>query len=485
MPGDQKLRPYYDPETFNAGYLVIFRPGVGLINTETQQEITASFGHGLSASKGSLLGSTIGINAAGQSRSSPPLLISSDKNYLNDLEILEYFDFSNILEVLKNLAANFMKTYCRILLSQPLDMVRLILQVGRFDFSPSVLSHSPLSNDLNATTIADDEEEVVDFFQSSSPVLAKTPASPRTLLVPKQKNANKIHPISQHTIDIMSSIAAKDGPLALFRGINASFIHYTLTHTIEAWLTGFLSPFLNIPDPFFLDLTHSTEPIKSLWLSVLACVLTGVVLMPLDLLKVRFMITPIHNSADTEALSPGAESVNRRSIRDSIRHYPRQYLLAPPPLITILTILYQFSTIVFRKSAPYLLFVKYNIDLYLAPSLFTVANLLLLITELFIKLPVENLLRKEQVRFLLQPKSLQQDMHRVVTIDKPDENLVVDFNAWDHEAGEHDLRSTLSLWTRIKKLELFNGWRVGVLNVIGFWGYNIFKTSSVMPEERL
>lgn len=534
MPGDSKLRPYYDHDSFNAGYLVIYKPGVGLIDTATQKEITSTFSYGNAGNKPNLMLGNLGIGSSGSARihgmPRPDRVVpSSDINYMNDLELSEYFDFNNLLELFKNLAWNFFKNYCRVLLSQPLDIVRLTLQVGYFNFYLNSAEKESLGHNKTigfgkckgkaASKIDDslDDDEEIDFFQPTLPNKAndtpvkhkrKSSGSEKRRL---SKNPHKIHPISQHTIDIMSAIAAKDGPFALFRGVNASFIHYTLSHTIEAWITGFISPFLNIPDPFFLDLTHSTEPAKSLWLSVLACVLTGVILMPLDLIKVRMMITPFesatrHSRRNSDSLEPPSEpsspsssepispvtekvvpKVNPRSVRDSLRYYPTRVLLSPSPSITVLTVLHQISTIVFRKSAPYFLFIRYNIDSYLSPNLFTMANLVLLITEFFVKLPVENLLRKEQVRFLLKPKSEEEDKYRVVTIDNPDENLTVDFNGWDlkHSHPDPEEQQSVSFWTRVKYLGLFKGWRVGVLNVIGFWGYNILKTTSVMTEERL
>lgn len=517
MAGDHKLRPYYDHDTFNPGYLVIFKPGVGLIDTATNKPIVSSLGQSLGQS---VAGKGLGITN-GQLRpniSRPMAASAADKNYIYDLELLEYLDFNNLSELLKNLFWNFFKNYCKVLLAQPLEVVRLALQVGYFDFSAApkkkepkapqarlkdsleLSGNSTLGDSLGSSSESDNEE--IDFFQlrESTNNGLERKASPTK----STAKDHKIHPISQHTIDIMTAIAAKDGPFALFRGINASFIHNTLSHTIEAWITGFLSPFMGIPDPFFLGLTHSTEPAKSLILSVLACVLAGVVLMPLDLIKVRLMLTQFGkgDQSETSSLndttatssrdaspedqtSADKRQINTRSVRDSLRHFPIQYLLHPPAAITMLTILHRFSTSVFRKSAPYLLFIKYNVDAYLAPTLFTLANLVLLITELFIKLPVENLLRKEQMRLLLRPKSLEEDRHRVITIDNPDVNLIVDFNSLETFSVSKDETKDLSLWQRIRLLGLFNGWRVGVLNVIGFWGYNIFKSSEPITEEKL
>lgn len=525
MPGDNTLRPYYNHDTFDAGYLVIFQPGIGLVDTASNKPISAHLGNGLSRATGSFGSGGLGLLGIGKAGTLNLALSLPDKNYVYDLELLEYFDGNNLLELLKNLVWNFFRNYCRVLISQPLEISRLVLQVGFFDFSetnaPEKNSKYPrLKNDMEGSShstglegSSDEYEEDIDYFQLpwesanttgavASPQKGKKRHAKAVSHQRKTRNPNKIHPISQHTIDIMTAIASKDGPFALFRGINASFIHYTLSHTIEAWITGFLSPFLSIPDPFFLDLTHSTEPGKSLWLSVLACVLAGVVLMPLDLIKVRLMITqfnkpaPSTETSDLELPSQATTvfnaeepTVDIRSVRESIRHYPKAVLVSPPPTITLLTIFHQFSTTVFRKLAPYLLFVRYNIDSYLSPNLYTMANLLLLIMELFIRLPLENLLRKEQVRFLLKPKSEEEDKYGVVTIKNPEENLIVNFNGFNpHDSLEPtpdgDMVS-LGLWQRFRLLGLFNGWRVGVLNVIGFWGYNIFKSSGVLAEEKL
>ncbi|QRG38055.1 hypothetical protein FDK38_002446 [Candidozyma auris] len=511
MPGDSSLRPYYDHDTFNAGYSVIYKPGIGVVDTATDKPIIASLGQSLG---NSLAGKGVGINGiknAGNRTSFSSVGPGGDKNYVYDLEFSEYFDFSNLSELLKNLFWNFFKNYCKVVVSQPLEIVRLVLQVGYFDFSTSKprqtsKNHRRLAASINSSTgsmvsegdllSSSEGEEEIDFFQSThgEPPMQKSVVSKKQKPVSK---TSKIQPVSAHTVDILTAIASKDGPFALFRGVNASFIHHTLLHTIEAWITGFLSPFLGIPDPFFLDFTHSTEPAKSLWLSVSACVLAGVVLMPLDLIKVKLMLTQfnkvIHSDSNEQSPSAtsgsdeeeqSAEKVKTRSVRESIKYYPIRYVLHPPFTITLLTVLHQFSTTVFRKASPYILFIRYNVDAYSAPNWYTMANLFLSIAELFIKLPMENLLRKEQVRFLLTPKSSESDPHRVVTIDNPDEDLIVTFNNWD-AAHAHRTNGELSLWQRIRLLGLFNGWRVGVLNVIGFWGYNIFRSSEVLTEEKL
>lgn len=465
------LRPYYDHDTFNPGYSVIYKPGVGLINTETSKPLS-SLNVPVHRSNG------IGIHGVDTKS-------FTDKNYVYDLEFQEYFDINNLTELFKNLLSNFAKNYFKVLLSQPLEIVRLYLQIGIFDYTPKKrVVKSPTSSSLldddedeDVDSSASDSDVDIDYFESTTKTPTKRPKSKR-ISASSIKESCKIHPISTHSMDIMTAAVSKDGPFALFKGINAGFIYNTLSHTIEAWFTGFLSPFLGVPDPFFLDLTHSNDPLKSLWLSVTACVLTGLILMPLDLIKVKFMITKFNKPIEINDELNNKQDIiipksNTRSVKESLRNFPLQTLVKPPSSITLLTILHQLSQSIFRKTAPYLLFIKFNIDSYSAPRVYTFVNLISLIFEFFIKLPVENLLRKEQVRYLLKPKSLIEDPMKVLTIQDPDENLVVNFND-SYRAEDLDV----STFTKVKQLGLFNGWRVGVLNVVGFWGYNILKASS-------
>ena len=524
MADASDLRPYYDPDTFNVGYSVVFKKGIGLIDCVHNRPVTSSVTAKVAELSSSEQNSGSGISLLGFTGSKGGRYdsfgrnSSSDKNYLYDLEFLEYFDLNNISELFKNLVWNFVKNYSKVLLMQPLEILRLVLQVGYFDFSEkadslkstdktqesSIDRAFPISHSGELTSNYDSDQES-DYFRSLEDNKDNVSLfnSSEEHTIPDGKK--KIRPRSRHAIDILSSIATQEGPFALFKGLNAYFIHQTLSHSIEAWITGFLSPFLGIPDPFFLDLAHLTEPIKSLWLTVLACVITSLILMPLDLIKVRLMLTNF-NHTSSAARRPSSSTGRKttkseknypkstRSIRESIRNFPRRYLTNPPPSITFLTVLHQFTTTIFRKSAPYILLTRFNIDSYQSPNLYTIANLGLLITEFFVKLPVENILRKEQVRFLLKPKPLSEDEKRVITIDNPDYNLIVDFNNiyYSSGPGAHADRGinrnegNLSLWRKLHLMGLFSGWRVGVLNVIGFWGYNIIKNNGAeLREERI
>ena len=107
--------------------------------------------------------------------------------------------------------------------------------------------------------------------------------------------------------------------------------------------------------------------------------------MPLDLIRVKFMITQFNSKPlnENDALEEVTEEIvqSTRSVRESIRNFPVYYLLHPSTPIVFLTTLHQLSTSIFRKMAPYILFIKFNIDSYSSPNIYTFVNLLSLILE--------------------------------------------------------------------------------------------------------
>lgn len=459
-------RPYIDRDTFNTGNPVVYKPGVGLINTETGNPLLAlvlSSITKLSLKHGRGL---VGIHAGGDT-------VVIEKNYILDLEFSEYFDANNMMELIKNLVWGLAKIWLKAVATQPLDIVRLVLQVGKFDKKP---------RDITSLTLfsVSEEDGHVDYFQLKNEWNDPPQPQPAKPAVAEydEDPKEKLHPKSLTTLDLLSLMVSLEGPFAPFKGANTLFLYSAISTMIETWITGFLLPFLGVPDPYFLDLAHLNDPVRLLWLSVGASVVSGLILMPLDLIRVKFMITKFNRPQQQEK---GYPNINTRSFRDCTRNYPVELLVHPPWSITILTSLNQFAGVIFRKAAPYFLFIRFNIDSFSNPNVSTFFNLLALLAEFFVKLPVENLLRKSQVRLLVTPKTTEEDPMRVVTIDDADENLVVDINdSWYTDDADTPLHK------RISDLGLFNGWQVGAFNVISFWGLEILKDASVeIREERL
>ncbi|CCH43975.1 Calcium-binding mitochondrial carrier protein [Wickerhamomyces ciferrii] len=492
----KNLRPYYDSETFHAGGPAIYRPGIGVVdehgNTIASKIVSSS---NLKRSINNSLGiGSVSKGFSGNGKSSMKNLIRINqynenikKNMYSDLEFSEYFELQNVSELIKSLINSLIKSYLRCLIAQPFEVARLLLQIGDIQTtgSQSVNSQSngtkknfntTNNNDNNEADDDDDDDDddehddEVYYFRSkheddepepsrrtrtikrkveTSPIRSQKTPSPIPL---RKKNPNHITPVSLNTVDVMSSLLSKEGTRGLWRATNATFIFNALSSTLEAWITGFISPFLQIPDPFFVDVAHSPEPTTTLALSITASILTGLLLAPLDLIKTKLIVSSINN--------------NERSIRNSIRDL--KYFTCPISLI-IPNILNTLANTIFKKFTPYLIVVKFGIDSYASPVLNSTIGVVSSVLELFVRLPIETLYRRAQVAFLLK-KSEDGNTLKI----RNEDQLIVGFGGYSglfktlfdiyHHPGPNGGIEAL-----------FRGWRVGLLNLFGSLGLNFLQ----------
>ncbi|KAH3666422.1 hypothetical protein WICMUC_005690 [Wickerhamomyces mucosus] len=489
-----ELRPYYDPETFNTGNTTVFRPGVGVID-ENGVTIASKISRGSGSKFNSLAGLGLSNSYRGESssRSIKNLIKLNNynanikKNIYSDLEFHEYFEWNNVGELLKSLFNSFLKNYINTLISQPFEVSRLLLQVG--DFKTKIGNQSRQTDNVtgnfkkknyrniyngnenndtndndNVNDNDDEDDEELNYFESREAEFKRTRTirqQSTKLDVPKdfklhKKSKKYLVPVSLNTVDIMSSLLSTEGIRGLWRASNCTFIFTALSSTLEAWITGFLSPFFQIPDPFFVDVAHSSDPTTTLILSLSASIITGLLLAPLDLIRTRLIVTKVDNT--------------ERSFRNSIKNL--NFYTIPISLI-IPTILNSLANKFLKKFTPYLLFIKFGIESYGSPTIYSTISLISSILELFIKLPIETLLRRAQVSYLLKNSS---NSNNCLKIKDADNELIVKF------AGYSGVFTTLyDIFYNDgenRGLEaIFRGWRVGLLNILGSWGLEILQIS--------
>lgn len=454
-------RPYYDAETFQTGSPAVFRPGLGVVD-EHGRTIASKIARSSSFS-------TRAAPSVGLHRHRPLVHYDAQRGYA-DLELVEYFDVANVGELVKSLVQSLVRNYAKVLVAQPFEVARLLLQVG--DISTETVK-------VAVETEQEDEEEV-EYFQPRDEVRRRTrvkrppsatpaPHTPTQVQVPTTTTApmpsTHLSPVSLNTVDVMSAMLSQEGARGLWRAANTTFVYKTLNATLEAWITGFASAFLHIPDPFFVDIAHSPEPTTTLLLSLSASVLTGLILAPLDLIRTRMIVTRINNS--------------ERSLRNSIQQL--KFFTCPLSLV-IPTVLNSLANNLLKKITPYLLLVKLGIDSGNSPSLYGTLSLVASIAVLAVKLPVETVLRRAQVSYLLK-RARGSTNHLKIESEK---QLVVKF------AGYSGLFSTPLTIVMCKGDNsgveaLFRGWRVGVLNVIGSWGLKLLQDNydkQISTEEK-
>ncbi|KAL3234573.1 Mitochondrial fusion and transport protein UGO1 [Nakaseomyces bracarensis] len=506
----QALRPYYDPETFDAGYLVKFNPDKGVVDSNgftiaSKLNIVKN-----SKDKGSGSLDPTKLFSAKRSANDGKSLFNFSLNFgssSGDLgghgsidSIVKEFEWVDLLNVNKwaivitQLLELFVQKYFKLLIQQPFEVTRLIQQVADFRNIINVQDISGIQRGRSISLSNLDNDDDIDYFPSSTPEPTNKNLVTDTnndyvedegelielegandeqsqqldVFIPK----HSISPESKHTLDIMNAILDEEGIRGLWKANNTNFIYQILSSTLEAWYTGFISPFLNIPDPYFVDLIHFPDCQSAIILSLSVGLLTTLSLIPIDLIRTRFIITAL--SGDSETITKEGDIVEEkesdihvesRSLRHWIRSWSwRHDLIRIPSDLWILTVLHSVSNVTFSKLFDLLVYHRFHVDKYSKMTTYNTMKFISKLMELAIKLPVENLLRRCQVNFLTNSNSALKIRDRDQLIIRP--------------------RRYVGVWSTLKDRtqlpDLWNGWRVGLMSIACGYG---FKVLNKLPGE--
>lgn len=527
---DGSLRPYVSRSDFDLQYPIAYQPGIGIIDTASSQSISQSLPliqaqrggstTGNTSAGGSNVISRVGIHGFGSRLKAPANtpIFSKDSSYksVSDLEWNEFFDLSNLKSVLIGLTKRFIQGWFKCLISQPFDVVRVLLQVGSFKRNPQLitsksknsekLKEGSANNENNLSSDSDDTDSDSDiegrnaYFVNESPSKLRDSHIERIpsrkvsgslqrdnneitedLPLPKKKISILIEPESLNTFDMINSLLSKEGPRGILKAVNTTFLMNTLQYTIESWITGFISGIIGIPDPLFVDMIHSPNANWSLILSICSNVFASLLLTQLSLIRTRFIVT--------------TSSRGCRSFREIIWGIPRFHIFSIPKKLLIPSIITSFIKS-FTLHYPEYLLTSMKINKYNNPYLFNMFSVLLKITGLFIRLPFETLFTRAQVNYLLTER---EDLPEVMRIEKDD--MCIEFG------GYYGYLSTLyyiimgsrpltyegqSLEVDVDEFEenrgvqaIFRGWKVGLLRLVSSYTLNLLRDDKYnLHEER-
>lgn len=420
------LRPYYIP------------PSIGM-----PPELPPQTAHAASSAAG---GGPPPYSAP-SSRSVPraaPSFGSQARDMLSDLDYDSYFPGSSptVAEHAKKLLDQALWNYTSVLLAQPFDVAKTLLQVheARGQLAPGLRvngdewrgsdsgrpdSLASLASGKYGEYPSDDDEsddDAAGYFTSTAPSShhlhdQRSPSashsqsrsrSPRKRLQrnlhsrsrsatptrPPQAPARKLdlkRPDS--LLEVIAQLWQKESAWGVWKGTNCTFIYNFLLKTTESWFRSALSALLNIPDPGSmgatasgiggLDIIDSPSPLMSLGVAVAATAIAATILAPLDLIRTRLIVTPISSAP--------------RSI------YPCLSLLPSISISSNLlpaTLLHACIPTLISSSTPLVLRSTFSIDPIITPTTYSFSTFLSSTAELFIRLPLETVLRRGQVAVL-------------------------------------------------------------------------------------
>jgi len=255
-------------------------------------------------------------------------------------------------------------------------------------------------------------------------------------------------------------------------GTNATFIHSVLVSTMEAWSTSFLSAILSLPDPGVTEIADSTHPLASLAVAIAASALTALLLAPLDLIRTKWdspLPPPRSKKRICGLIFPPSSrliltprSSKPRNLLPSLRALPSCFI---PTNLILPTTLHAVLPSLINLGTPYFLKAKLNLDPLLAPASYNMLTFFSGSVELFVRLPLETVLRRAQIA------------------EAKPEKTVVPVGRYAGVVG--------TAWVLVKEEErgkwgiegLYRGWRVGAWSNAGVLGLGLLGVQGGAKHE--
>lgn len=372
-------------------------------------------------------------HASNASHSAPSYSFGSQaRDMLSDLDYDSYFPGSSptVAEHARKLLDQALWNYTSILLAQPFDVAKTLLQIhearGQLapPFQPGPPSARPDSfasgrfgEYLDVPESDESDDDAPGYFTSTAPRSAhvrRSPSCSPTRSISPRKRGRNMHSRSRSEtptrapqppprrlelkrpdalLEVIGQLWQKESAWGVWKATNCTFIYNFLLKTTESWFRSMLSALLNVPDPGLigaaasgmggLDIAESPSPLMSLAVAVTATAIAATVLAPLDLVRTRLIVTPI--------------SAAPRSIYPCLNLLPS---ISIPSNLLPATILHACIPTLISSSTPLLLRSTLSIDPLLTPTTYSISTFLSSITELFARLPLETVLRRGQVSVL-------------------------------------------------------------------------------------
>ncbi|PNY26482.1 Mitochondrial fusion and transport protein ugo1 [Tolypocladium capitatum] len=338
---------------------------------------------------------------------------SKARDVLADLDYKDYLNDSSpsMVQSAKELVDELVWKYTSVLMAQPFEVAKTILQVRDQDEKAALASPLEAGAPKNQASSAqaglalyddsDSEGDEPAYFTSNVTGIPTPSYSSRSLdrrgapspVLWPRKPAIPEHYLNLHrpdsVLDVIGQLWHKDGAWGVWKGSNATFLYTVLQSLLENWSRSFLSAIFNVPDlgvkediDRLIDIA-SPYPWVSLFVAGAAAVATGVLLAPLDLVRTRLIMTPI--------------SKGQRRTLVSLRALP-SYLC--PSAVALPTMLNSLIHPLLTLSTPLVLRTRFMIDSQVSPMTFSVAKFFASSAAILIKLPIETSLRRGQMAVL-------------------------------------------------------------------------------------
>ena len=199
----------------------------------------------------------------------------------------------------------------------------------------------------------------------------------------------------------------------MWKGANATFVYSVLLKAIESWTRSLLAAIFNVPDPGLLprvgvaglNVADSSQPLTSLGIAVAAAGIAGLFLSPLDVIRTRYLFPSpcvVEQTDDRCRLVVTPVSSPSRSLLSSAHEVSK---LGCPPSLLPLTLIHSTLPALFSSATPLFLRTRLGVDPIVSPAVYSALTFVSATVELFLRLPLETVLRRCQANLALKTPS--------------------------------------------------------------------------------
>ncbi|EME43468.1 hypothetical protein DOTSEDRAFT_131138 [Dothistroma septosporum NZE10] len=424
--------------------------------------------------------------------------IGSSARDLFDIDIDIKSTTSEAWQHTRSLVDTLAWRYTSVLLAQPFDVSKTILQVALPPSSATAATAATpqkkrsradrYEDETDDSYASDRSDNIPDYFSSTAPrsrsprKRRRTPPSenaspsptPRPRNRREQDDGDAYKIVNKKPASIVNAISAlynTSGAVGLWRASNTTFLYSILLRTTDSFIRSLLLAILGLPDlpgpdhgglaPGFssgsagfsgIDLSDSPNATGSLIVVGLASCITGLLLAPLDLVRTRLIVTPVSHPP--------------RGLISNLKRLPS--LVASSDL-WLPTALFHSIPSIFSAASPLFLRRQMRLAPETTPGLWSLAAFTTSLSELFIRLPLETVVRRAQVSAI---KKAQSDVPLVV---EPASYTGVWATVYGimYLEGETITKGANGM-LRARRGQgvpgLVRGWRVGFWGLVGVWG---------------
>ncbi|KAL9114757.1 MAG: hypothetical protein Q9227_001436 [Pyrenula ochraceoflavens] len=431
-----------------------------------------------------------------------------------NIDYAEYLPDSSpsVSESIKDLIDKAIWRYSSVLIAQPFEVAKTILQVYVAEDSdsssgatvPATFKSTKLDSPNASPNSSEDEP---DFFTSSKVRAGSFSPSPprgrsgrptpsrhvtdRSGYIPPSSTStsseSRLHLKNAHSLlDALSTMTSSSGLPCIWKAANTTFVYSILLRTLETFLQSILSAVLGLSDTDFPSTPYdpsstavpsiltTTSPATTLLVTTVSTACTHLLLLPIDTARTRLILTPLSSPPRTLY----------RTLRTLSSLFP-MHLLPIAVLHSALPSLISTSTPLALKS--YL-----TLDPILNPLSYSIATFASAILELGVKYPLETVLRRAQIATFTSPalfasnlrssaasSAQQRPVETIVPTSRTYRGVIPTMWTIIHEEGSSPVsvptkttgKASLQKRRNGQGIEgLYRGWRVGMWGLVGVWG---------------